>query len=74
MSTQFHLVCGSDIKCPHCKYSFDIEWDTQYNIPVMGDHVADCPECDRLINFSVATVYTVKQPMKVSDEPDDVDY
>ena len=72
MSQSFHLLAaGSDIKCPYCKYAFDVEWDTDYGIPVMGDHAVTCIECDRLINFHVETVYTVKAPMKVIDDIDD---
>ena len=49
---------GSDIKCPHCEKSYDVDWDTEYGDPLVGEHEADCPECEKEFHFSVYHKYS----------------
>jgi hypothetical protein len=47
--------CGGNVKCPHCNNVMDIQWETEYGDPVMGEHIARCmkDDCDKTFTFDV---------------------
>lgn len=49
---------GSDFKCPECEAGLDVEWDTEYGDPLLGQHEWEkCPACDKRIGFECWTEY-----------------
>lgn len=39
---------SSGFQCPYCKEKFRVtDWDTEYNDPVLGSTIIDCPECNK---------------------------
>ena len=59
----FYLIGGhDDLICPACKHTYDVEWDTEYGDPLVGEHAAKCINCGAVIEFGVYYEYT--QPNK----------
>jgi DNA-directed RNA polymerase subunit RPC12/RpoP len=54
----FHLVGGDDILCPKCRHTYDVDWDTEYGDPCVGEHFVDCPACGTRIVFGCYIQYT----------------
>lgn len=57
-SSSFHFDGGDDITCPCCKTKWDVDWDTEYGDPCVGEHFGNCPECGTRIEFGCYIQYT----------------
>jgi len=58
--SSFSLCGGSDLKCPQCGHGFDIEWDTEYGDPQVGEHEVECcSNCGRSFSFECHYVYNI---------------
>lgn len=54
----FTLNFDGGMECPHCKTSIGVKWETEYGDPLIGEHEAECPQCEKKFNFSVFHEYT----------------
>ena len=49
----------ADVRCPHCKAGYDIEWHTEYGEPLFYDvNSITCDECDKVFYFEVEKKYS----------------
>ena len=45
----------ADIFCPNCNGGYDIDWQTEYGIPISGAHKIECPDCGHEYTMRVST-------------------
>ena len=66
-SSSFSFECGNDIVCNSCKSQWDVDWDTEYGDPCIGEHYGDCPKCGKRIDFGCYIEYTTRTNEKLSE-------
>jgi len=54
----FFYTGGDDVSCPKCGRKYDVEWNTEYGDPLVGEHKGKCPNCGAEIEFGVYHEYT----------------